>query len=723
MPRNSEDLSRDYFYDENVEVPGEKKKLSKKKKNYIVGLSITGVIVIAVALLYYFAATVWLADYVTLGYLTYAYSVDSNEASVVRINLDSDYPSNFRIPAKVKGRAITKIEDGAFQDAENLVTVTMTDNITYIGEGAFRGCYNLANFNFSSNLEFIGTDAFEDTAYFDNLPDDDLTFVDDILLKVGVNYFDPNSILVNDIDSYNALDDKYKSYNVYYWSDMPEARMWMNGLFANNENLVYVEMPQYFDEIPANSFQNCYNLLGVDFPDNVSKIGDYCFAGCSNLVDGNLPNTLTSIGAYAFQDTSTVIPSDLSHCTQISEGAFQNCKGVTEIIYPALSSISNYCFDGCSNLTKFTFSDRDSVSLIGTAAFRGTGIDKFEVPEHVNVIRDYTFANCPNLTTLYLYNNTTGTGVTTESTFTYTEIDEETGEEVEVEETTYSFSLDGIDSINAYAFYNSSNFDTINLYDIDGNYVYEEHVMNMPVTLIRTSSANGSTSGYSFNGSGAKVVNFNYGITTIGAFLFRNVTSLTKVTFAQNTDPEASEAELDSLTSIGERAFEGCSNLAEFYFPSTLTTINSTAFSGCSSLNNANLGNTSVSSIPIDCFSGCSSIQEASIGLAVTRIYTGAYNGVVSLNEILIPANVNTVEAGAFANETDNEHTSNLTIYLERTQSNYESTSSRYFASGWFDDTCDVYLLSEEEPEESATPTEGCAGYWHYDSYGNPAKW
>ncbi len=160
MPRNSEDLSADHFIDENDEPSEGKKKLSRKQKNYIIGLSITGVVLIALALVYYFAATVWLVDYTTLGYLTYAYEVDSDEASVVRINLESDYPANFRIPAKVKGRTITKIEDGAFRDATRLESVTMTDNIVSVGSEAFMGCTNLSKINFSSNIEYIGTDAF-----------------------------------------------------------------------------------------------------------------------------------------------------------------------------------------------------------------------------------------------------------------------------------------------------------------------------------------------------------------------------------------------------------------------------------------------------------------------------------------------------------------------------------------------------------------------------------
>ncbi len=710
MPRNSEDLSADHFIDEHDETPEEKKKLTKKQKNYIIGLSITAVIVVAVALLYYFAATVWLIDYTTLGYLTYAYEADSNEASVVRIDLESDYPENFRIPSKVMGRTITKIEDGAFRDATRLKSVTMTDNIVSVGSEAFQGCTNLETINFSSNIEFIGTNAFENTYYFDNLPDDQLTLVDSILLKVGINYFEPNTILVNNEASYNALDDKYKdnSYNVSYWEDMPEVRMWMNGLFANNENLVYVEMPDYFEDIPANSFQNCYNLIGIDFPDNVSSIGDYCFAGCFQLVDGNLPNTLTSIGDYAFQETSTKIPTDLSHCTNIGVGAFQDCSGVTSIIYPALSSISNYCFDGCNNLTSFQFADGgESITLIGTAAFRGTGFETFTVPKHVNVIRDYTFASCNDLTAVYLYNNTTNTGITEEVTYTWEEEDPETGEMVEYEDSYEVFTADGVDSINAYAFYNSPNFNTINLYDVNGIIAEDTGVINLPVTLVRTTNSNGAVSGYSFVGTAVSNVKFNYGTLNVGPYLFRNVTTLQSVNFASNDDGEY------TLTSIGEAAFDGCSNLSAINLPNTLTSIGANAFRNCTSLTSALLGDSGVTSIPLNCFYGCTSLTEASIGRSVTRIYAGSYDGTVSLNSIVIPSNVSTIEAASFANQTDEDHESNLNIYMELTQSEYDS--ARNFASGWFDsDCCNVYHYSEEEPVEDSEVSDGFTGYWHY---------
>ncbi|MCD8195172.1 MAG: leucine-rich repeat domain-containing protein [Coprobacillus sp.] len=720
MPRNSEDLSADYYIDQNDQPPEEKKKLTKKQKNYIIGLSITAVIVVAVALVYYFAATVWLVDYTTLGYLTYAYEADSNEASVVRIDLESDYPENFRIPAKVKGKTITKIEDGAFRDATRLKSVTMTDNIVSIGSEAFQGCTDLETINFSSSINYIGTNAFENTYYFDNLPDDDLTLVDSILLKVGINYFEPDSILVNNKASYDALDEKYKAYtNVYYWEDMPEVTMWMNGLFANNENLVYVEMPDYFEEVPANSFQNCYNLLGIDFPDNVQSIGDYCFAGCTQLVDGNLPNTLTSIGDYAFQGTSTKIPTDLTHCTNIGVGAFQDCSGVTSIIYPAnLSSISNYCFDGCYNLTDFQFEDSDTITLIGTACFRGTGFESFTVPEHVNVIRDYTFSNCENLTTLYLYNNTTNTGITEERSYTWEEEDPETGEMVEYEETYEVFTADGVDSINAYAFYNSPKFNTINLYDVNGNITQEPGVINLPVTLIRTTNSNGSVGGYSFVGTSVKAVKFNYGALNVGQYLFRNVTTLESVSFAANEEGEY------SLTSIGISAFEGDYNLSQINFPNSLESIGTSAFKGCSSITSALLGHSNVTSIPIDCFNGCSSLQEVTIGRSVTRIYEGSFDGTVSLKEIVIPSNVSTIgSAGSpvFVNETDDEHTDKLNIFMEYTQSQYES--ARNFASGWFDPTCcNAYHYSEEAPDADAKPAENFSGYWHYVD-GEPVIW
>ena len=65
-------------------------------------------------------------------------------------------------------------------------------------------------------------------------------------------------------------------------------------------------------------------------------------------------------------------------------------------------------------------------------------------------------------------------------------------------------------------------------------------------------------------------------VISIGSFAFANCSSLTSITFGENSQ----------LTSIGKFAFEDCRSLASIEIPSSLTSIGSSAFSDCISLKN-----------------------------------------------------------------------------------------------------------------------------------------
>ena len=92
----------------------------------------------------------------------------------------------------------------------------------------------------------------------------------------------------------------------------------------------------------------------------------------------------------------------------------------------------------------------------------------------------------------------------------------------------------------------------------------------------------------------------------------------------------------DSVTSIGERAFEGCSRLTSVVIPDSVTTIGEKAFSSCSSLTSIVIPD-SVTTIGYSAFSGCSSLTSIEIPDSVTSIDAFAFAGCSALEEITIP--------------------------------------------------------------------------------------
>ncbi len=103
----------------------------------------------------------------------------------------------------------------------------------------------------------------------------------------------------------------------------------------------------------------------------------------------------------------------------------------------------------------------------------------------------------------------------------------------------------------------------------------------------------------------------------------------------------------NSVTSIGEGAFWGCSSLKSITIPNSVTSIGEYAFGDCSSLTSITIPN-SVTSIGYEAFKGCSSLTSITIPNSVTSIGIGAFEGCSSLTNITIPNSVKSIGNSAF---------------------------------------------------------------------------
>ena len=90
-----------------------------------------------------------------------------------------------------------------------------------------------------------------------------------------------------------------------------------------------------------------------------------------------------------------------------------------------------------------------------------------------------------------------------------------------------------------------------------------------------------------------------------------------------------------SVTSIGRRAFEGCTNLKSITIPNSVTEMGRRAFSGCSSLTSIAIPD-SVTEIGKYAFDGCKSLTSITIPDGVTSIGDGAFYNCSSLTEIKV---------------------------------------------------------------------------------------
>ena len=132
------------------------------------------------------------------------------------------------------------------------------------------------------------------------------------------------------------------------------------------------------------------------------------------------------------------------------------------------------------------------------------------------------------------------------------------------------------------------------------------------------------------------------GVTSIGSSAFTYCSGLTSCTIGS------------SVTSVGSYAFYRCDNLTSITIPDSVTSIGSSAFYYCESLTSVTIGN-SVTSIGRGAFQGCSGLTSIVMPNGITNIMDETFIYCTSLTSVTIPDSVTTIgssyaQFGPFAN-------------------------------------------------------------------------
>lgn len=152
---------------------------------------------------------------------------------------------------------------------------------------------------------------------------------------------------------------------------------------------------------------------------------------------------------------------------------------------------------------------------------------------------------------------------------------------------------------------------------------------------------------------------YDESVTSIGNYAFQNCANLRSVTIPNSVTSIGEMAFYyctnlisvtipNSVTSIGYGAFYNCSGLTSVTIPNSVTNVGSNTFYRCSGLTSVTIGN-SVTSIGDRAFQYCSKLTSVTIGDSVTSIGNNAFEQ-CSVTSIEIPNSVTSIGDQAFLN-------------------------------------------------------------------------
>ncbi len=421
---------------------------------------------------------------------------------------------------------------------------------------------------------------------------------------------------------------------------------------GSNNTITTINLPSHLAFIGPKGISSTKNDLTLNFnPDATVEFSTFALQGCK-ATKLNLPKVIR-VDDWAFKGCSKATEVTFAEGTTVEsldQHAFDGCSSVQSFQLPkSVRSMATQVFYGNKALTTFEVPEDSMLNEIGDRCFDGTGLTSFTFPSQVTILGTFIFANCKNLTEVYLPATISGPMIINHPEYTALGLCDSIEKIIVDEKNPFLKSIDGVlyDKAETILYY----FPTAK--EID------KYVIPDTVTRIEQYAF------YGFKGSEIVIpANVDYigtrafyqtSITTVtipanvkvlGAHTFSYSASLAKVLFAEGSTIEI----------IGDYCFYSCESLASIDLPDTINSFSTGGnFAYCTSLKELILP-AALTSLPDGALTGCYSLENIVMQEGIESIGNGAIQGrndmTLALQSITIPASVKSISNYAFRYQT-----------------------------------------------------------------------
>ena len=557
----------------------------------------------------------------------YTYSVLSD--GTAKITKYNGTESNVTVPGELGGKTVSEIGEKAFQDNDEIESVTIPDGIKTIGTSAFADCDMLEGIEFSSTVETIGKEAFRNCRGLQTVD------IPSTVKTIEEKAFSACPILgtITLHEGLEKMGSRFIAGTVVSEIYIPTTVTNSNESFAETELLETVNFGEGITEIPRDMFEENNSLRTLTIPDTVTKIGDDAFCQMKSLESIEFPDNVKELGAYiCYQDSKLTKVTFGSGLTAIPSNAFEQCTDLKEVTIPAnISSVGNFAFKDCSRLGKVTFNE--GLTSLGSYSFERTAVNDITLPASLRT-GGYSFKCCASLKSIKFADGTTKLieGLLQESAVESLTIPEGVTEiptyfcngckklttislpstlrTIGIDAFSYCSSLDNVEipksvkTIKGRAFVSTTSLK---------NFTLQEGIQTMENSIFEYSALTSiyipktlSTTDAPFMNSNITDVKFNESLATFTDKLFYGAHKLTDITIP------------DTIIKLGNSCLRE-TNLEVVIIPDTVKTIGNSAFEQCDNLCAVKIG-AGVRKLPQWCFYGCDILQNVIIPETVNEL-------------------------------------------------------------------------------------------------------